>query len=468
MAAVVGMLALTALSATLEVVAEGTVGMILAHIKVLDVKSTRVLTNLGYYVTLPCMNMYRLASGVSLEMMKTVWIVSLYSLFFIIISNILARIVFIRRFWGKRIRSAIEQTMYIYSVTFNNAVSLPFVFVGALCLSGSDLFPDSQKAVSQAVAFISIYSIANAGVFWTYGLSSLKKLAEEKKSEEANTEHESTTIPMTVDLKPVSPDYESHSETILNSDNDENSTEITITPTEIPPSPQEDIEIEQRPQTWPGYAKEKLKVVTKTIITGFKSLLTPPFLSLGIGLTIACINPLKNFLVIEPPPIISSIMHVAKLFSDATFAVSMIVLGSNLYSTFMSNQSKDADEKRIKRKGFKKIACFVCDKFIQHNDPIAMFLCVILRLIVMPIIGVGVILGSVQLGILPREDSVLLLVLLVEASTPTAINLNNLANLCDGVGQDQVCEILLFMYACSPITLSCFATINLYLIKSLT
>src|SRR3989338_7639549 len=135
MATVVGMLALTALSATLEVVIEGSVGMLLAHINVLDNKSTRVLTNIGYYVTLPSMNLYRLASGVSLEMMKTVWIVTLYSFIFIITSFVLARIAFIRRLWGSRIKSNVEQTMYVFSVTFNNAVSLPFVFVGALCLS---------------------------------------------------------------------------------------------------------------------------------------------------------------------------------------------------------------------------------------------------------------------------------------------------------------------------------------------
>ncbi len=453
MAAVVGMLALTALSATLEVVIEGSVGMLLAHINVLDNKSTRVLTNIGYYVTLPSMNLYRLASGVSLEMMKTVWIVTLYSFIFITISFVLGRIAFIRRLWGSRIKSNVEQTMYVFSVTFNNAVSLPFVFVGALCLSGSKLFADPQLAVSQAVAFISIYSIANASVFWTYGLSTLKKLAAEKSLEES--QHHETV---------VTPDTKSSDELVPETDNN---TEITIqddimsvdglnTPESPPP-----------PFSFKQFAKEKLVVVKNALVSGIKSLLTPPMIALALGMTIACISPVKNFLVISPPPIISSIMHVAKLFSDATFALSMIVLGSNLYTTFMSSKNNDSDEKKVRRRGFNKYLCFVCDRFIRYNDPIALFVAVAIKLLVMPLVGIGVVVGSVQLGILARGESVLLLVLLVEASTPSAINLNNLANLADGIGQDQVCEILLFMYACCPISLSLYATAFLYLIEAL-
>ncbi|KAL0485933.1 10 TM domain-containing transmembrane protein [Acrasis kona] len=435
---VIVMLGLTALSATLEVVIEGFVGMAMTRIGVLDEKGAKVLTNLGYYVTLPCMNIYRLASGVDIEMIKTVWIVSVYSFFYIVLSNVLSRLVFLRRIWRGRIKDEIQHTMYIFSVTFNNAVSIPFVFVGALVLSGSSIFTNPQQQVSKAVAFISIYSIANNISFWTYGFAKMKSLVPVQVPIEEIEEISGKTEEGLVDPQVQLQDVQVESP--------------TSSPTEEEPEPRI------------GYMQN----IFNKLKNGIKSMLTPPLISMIAGIIIACITPLKNFLVTNPPVIVSSLMHVASLFGDAAFALSMLVLGSNLYTTFMSDKiADDNDKERRPRSGFSKYACFICDKMIKHNDPLALFFCLILKLVVVPLIGIGVIVGSVYAGILPRTDSVLLLVLLVEASTPSAINLNNMTNLCNGIGQKQICEILLFMYACAPISLSILATIYLYLIEYL-
>jgi hypothetical protein len=237
----------------------------------------------------------------------------------------------------------------------------------------------------------------------------------------------------------------------------ETPTEIVIQTVITTPSP---------PPTpsWTQHAKEKLQVAKTDIISGIKSLFTPPMIALGLGITIACIGPVKTFLVTSPPPIISAIMNTAKLFSGSTFALTMMILGSNLYATFTKQKSNDRQTIRV---GLAKFVHFIPDRFIQYNDPIALIVCVTLKLIVMPLIGISVVVGSVYLGLLPRHDSVLLLVLLVEASAPTAINLNNIANLAGGVGQDQTSEILLFIYCCAPISLSIFSTVYLHLLESL-
>jgi hypothetical protein len=221
--------------------------------------------------------------------------------------------------------------------------------------------------------------------------------------------------------------------------------------------------LNQAPPSYRKLARKYALIVGKNLVSLAKAVLTPPFIALMLGLFIGCVTPLKTFFVTSPPAVVSSIMHVAKVFSGAAFPLIMVVLGINLYTTLYNIKTSlikdypDPNTRTLKQ--------MVSMKIIKHNHPVALMLCVVLRLIIIPGIGIGIVVASAYAGIISRDDPIMLLVLLVEASTPSANNLSTLCSIHEGAGQDQMSEILLLMYACAPFTLGLLAGGYMFLIE---
>ncbi len=110
-----GVLAVASVSATLEIILQVAFGMVLAYFAVIDTKSTKVLANLYYYAALPCLNLYQLASEVSIESLKSAWIVPMFAFVYFLLANGLARITFLRRMWGSKIPSPVNHAVLVLS-----------------------------------------------------------------------------------------------------------------------------------------------------------------------------------------------------------------------------------------------------------------------------------------------------------------------------------------------------------------
>jgi len=109
----------------------------------------------------------------------------------------------------------------------------------------------------------------------------------------------------------------------------------------------------------------------------------------------------------------------------------MIILGANIATTFKNmaaaNGNENENEKfSVKMKKFLNpiyTLKWVKNRFIRFNNPVALLLNLLMRLTIMPLLGVCMVyLGTEVFGILPR-DPILILTVLIEWSTPCAVSI---------------------------------------------
>jgi len=463
------LLLLTSLSATLEVLIMVGVGMLLLYKKVIQESHVRVLSVLVFQLFTPCMLSYKFASSVDLNMLKTSYLAIVFAFLYILAANILARILFTERFWGTRL-AGVRKIVVLVAVTFNNAGSLPYVFVSALVSTGN-LFTQKQLASDQAIAFISLYLLPVQILFWSVGMATMRKKkgdndhsededADDIESSLNNTNNnealEETAGDSTLGLRDdISQKQQLEGEQLV-----EVELEETIGKEEALSDHMSTDHLNQqsRMNRLKAYLKRRWNTFYQDL-PPLKQVVTPPIYGSIAGIVVSLVPHAKEYLIESPPVIVASISHICEIFGGAVFPLSMILLGANLATTMQSTKEDESNDESTEPKS--RIARLL-KKVIKHNDPWVVLTAVVARLIVMPLIGIGLTLLFVYLGFLPKNP-VLMLVLMIEASTPTAINTSILCTLNGNNGIYHMCELLLFMYLSSPITLSILSTAYLYL-----
>jgi predicted permease len=453
-------LALTSLSATLEVLLMVVVGMILYYRKVLQDSHVKVLGALVFQIFTPCMLCFKFATSVDLPMLKTAYLAVALALFNVLCANVLARLIFFKCIWRKRL-AGIRSVVVNVAITFNNAGTLPFVFVSALCKTGN-IFLNSQDAENRAIAYISLYLLPVQILFWSFGMIAMKN--KPSKENEENQNVTLVTEPMIEKPADLTEDMHLEEEELRKSLSNENLAGTNHEESSAVDIQLESVEVTEQSHTMSQSAFQRLKGMWQSVrknMPPISHIITPPTYGCFVGIIVALVPHVKEFLVTNPPAIVSTLPHVARLFGDTVFPLSMILLGANLANTMMAASPINNDQSNEeKERNGKKL--FFIRRFIKHNDPLVVFTAVVTRLVIMPLIGMGVCLGLIYLKLLP-SDPVLILVLMVESSTPTAINTSILCVLNDNNGLYEMCEVLLFMYLSAPITLSIMSTIYLYL-----
>jgi hypothetical protein len=294
-------------------------------------------------------------------------------------------------------------------------------------------------------------------IIWSYGMAAFKKTHRE--------EEERKKLQEAAVLAEI-PQVEETTEEVIHVNTVSESNEIPspIVETTVPPSSPSN-----------SFA-QKLKNIREKL-PPWSQIITPPMCGCLFGLFVALFPKFQAFLFTDPPVIISIFSYTLNTLGLAMFPLSMMTLGANLTTTILSkvdnpepvnnsamvrNESMEqlqvspSMEIETKKQSFIK-------SIIRYNDPWALLTALGLRLVMMPLFGLSITFLYYALGIIPKTDPVLFMVLLVQASTPSANNLNMLSILNGGYGIHQVCETLLYMYLISPITLSLFSALYLKL-----
>jgi uncharacterized membrane protein (DUF485 family) len=137
-------------------------------------------------------------------------------------------------------------------------------------------------------------------------------------------------------------------------------------------------------------------------------------------------------------------------------------------------EKKKIEKKFEKKKKLKKfnlflfIYGFIYNYIIKFNHPLILITNIFIKLILTPLIIIGIITLLTEYNIIPNDDPVLLLTLFVESATPTAMQSSMIVNLNHGYCRDEVSENLFFMYICTPISLTAFTIYYLHLACSIT
>jgi len=99
--------------------------------------------------------------------------------------------------------------------------------------------------------------------------------------------------------------------------------------------------------------------------------------------------------------------------------------------------------------------------------PVLIAVC-IARLAIMPLVGIAAVTAGVRAGLVPTgtlDAATLQFVLLLEASTPPALNLQLLAEVA-GKGQREMAQVIAVTYCASVITLTGWISLFLVLTRS--
>jgi predicted permease len=165
----------------------------------------------------------------------------------------------------------------------------------------------------------------------------------------------------------------------------------------------------------------------------WSQIISPPFLSSLTGILIGCTPFLRNLLV-APNGALRVLFDTAELIGSAAIPCALLILGANL-----ADRPQGQD-----RAAASTIAAVAWG-----------------RLILLPLLGCLVTLGLWHWGVIPR-DPMLALVLLVEASVPSATNLVVMCQL-HGRGEATMSRILVASYLLAVLTMTAFVGFFLWI-----
>lgn len=190
------------------------------------------------------------------------------------------------------------------------------------------------------------------------------------------------------------------------------------------------------PQQTESFFKRNWKIVW----THLRDLINLPLISVFISLFIGLVPFLKGIFFGENAPLYDWITANIEELSSAALSVTLLNLGAKLSKGPRFNSTPDS----ISKSTFLSI--------------------VILKLIVVPLIGAGMVALLRYLNTFGFQDPVLLFVLMLQGASPTAINLSILATLHKNLEQDMA-NLLFFSYLASIVTITLNSILFIVIIR---
>ncbi|KAL9654439.1 hypothetical protein ABK040_010462 [Willaertia magna] len=432
---ITGFLFLTSFSATLEMVIECAIGFLLFYFKILNSDGVQLLSKLVFYVFTPALFLFAMAKAANLELLKTVWILIPMGIIITVIGNFLSQFAFFKGFWKNRM-SKIQRNALIASTTFWNGQNFPLVFLAAIAQTagnGALWNIPIVKAHDLFIAYINISTLLPTVIFWSYGLELFSPPDDNIDNDKQLKNSDS---------------LENNKIELLDNESQESLKELEEGEQQLPheiQQPKKSLIVKIRENK---FYKKFIFLLKKTLIYN------PPIISMILGIIIGFITPLKNFLIEHPPIVVSSISHILTLFSTALFPTSMIILGANVAMTVFSekkdgtkgeeeikNQQEEEKQSflhKVKSKlTLKNVIDFFRNKAVRFNHPIGLAIAVTIKLIIMPVMAVGIIYLCKILGVMEKDDPMIILVMLIHFAAPMAMATTTLASLNNDNGQNE-------------------------------
>lgn len=171
-------------------------------------------------------------------------------------------------------------------------------------------------------------------------------------------------------------------------------------------------------------------VTLKPIIREFRA---PPIVACLIAVMVGAMPPVRNALFAGSGTL-SMVGDVIKMFGDCAIPCMIMVLGATLANGPGSGKL-----------------------------PARVLIGVgITRLVILPLWGTAVVLGAYALGVFTPPDPVFVLVMLIQCTCPTALNVSTIANMF-GNGDKEISALLFYQYLTCIVTIPLFLCLYLYI-----
>lgn len=296
-----------------------------------------------------------------------------------------------------------------------NLGNLMLIIVPAICNEHRSPFGDHEICRSIGLSYAS-FSMALGGFFiWTYTFHLVR----------------STAISYKALQEAANKDFESNEKTQLLDGEKQDTVYVAL-----PPSPEvndtenqlvhHDVVTKEKKSFWSS-AKDFVHQI-------LEELMSPPTIAAILGLVFGAVPWLKGLIIGEAAPF-HVIQDCFQLLGNGTIPCITLILGGNLTRGFKTGRLK----------------------------PGMIMGVVVVRYLLLPIIGAGVVRVASMLGFLP-QDPLYHFVLMIQFTLPPAMNIGTMAQLFD-MGQEECSVLYLWTYLVAAFALTFWATVYMWILS---
>ncbi|XP_027906866.1 protein PIN-LIKES 3-like isoform X2 [Vigna unguiculata] len=415
-----------ALMPVLKVLLITALGTILAinRFDILGETARKNLNTMVYFVFSPTLVYSSLAETITLRSVVMLWFMPINILLTFVIGSVLGLLVV------KLTRVPHHlQGLVLGCCAAGNLGNLPIIIVPAVCKQSGNPFGDVNVCYKNALAYASLSMALGSIYIWSYAYN-LVRLYAPKICNEAKIAENSMVNPMSITkTDPENPSTCSRGLPFLSVVGDKSQSQDHVKNFEIQCTNCDDGKKEEAERG--EMIMKQLKTLVKKI--NLKILFTPSTIGAIVGLIIGVVPQFRKLLIGDKAP-----LHVVEdsivMVGYACIPVMTLLVGANLI------------------KGLNGVG---------KQLPLIVGITVI-RCIVLPGIGVGIVKGVVRLGFI-HNDPLYQFILLLQFALPPAVSLSTITQLF-GAGEGECSVIMFATYSCAAVSVTLWCTFYMWLV----
>ncbi|KAJ4966563.1 hypothetical protein NE237_018412 [Protea cynaroides] len=315
--------------------------------------------------------------------------------------------------------------LIIATCSSGNMGNLLVIVIPAVCNEDGSPFGDPDVCNYAAVSYIS-FSMALGGLYiWTYTFHLVRNSALAYKAM-LHAEGSLATRPNN--------DFNANSESYLLKADDQGQASIQVPSTKPINEDMEEQLVVAQSSGKAGDKKSLWEKLTGVLHQLVEELMAPATVAAVVGFVFGCIPWLRNLIVGKTAPL-RVIQDSIKLLGDGTIPCITLILGGNLIQGLRSARLK----------------------------PIIIIGVILVRYMILPLIGLGVVKVAGDLGFL-SSDPLYRYVLMLQFTLPPAMGIGTMAQLFD-VGKEECSVLFMWTYLVAAFALTIWSTVYMWVLS---
>lgn len=293
------------------------------------------------------------------------------------------------------------QNLIIACCSTGNLGNILLIIIPAICKENGSPFGDANVCSTVGLSYVS-YSMAVGAFFvWTYTYHLIRS---------AGVKYRATLAAAEDPKKQPNKDLEANEKSLLLGG-------------------AEDVTHEQTIEVKHSLLAEVVGILHKLR----EELMSPPVVGAILGFIFGAVSWLRNIIIGESAPL-GVIYDSISLLGDGTIPCITLILGGNL------------------TQGLRK----------AQLSPLLIVTVIVVKYVILPVIGIGVVLTAARLGFLPT-DPLYRFVLMIQFTLPPAMNIGTMTQLFD-VAQEECSVLFLWTYLAAAIALTGWSTVFMWIL----
>ncbi|PIN08565.1 putative membrane protein [Handroanthus impetiginosus] len=387
----------------------------LDRVNILGDDARKHMNNITFFVFNPALVSSNLAKTITFQSMVEMWFMPINILFTFIIGSILGWVVIQITRAPAHLRGLI-----IGCCAAGNLGNLLLIIIPAVCKERGSPFGDPNVCHTYGMAYASLSMAIGAIYLWSY-VYNIVRVSSSRSSK--GVEISNSSAGKSTKESSSSPSEGSWTEPLLSSSG--------FTGAEDHESGFA-LPLENTPQvSGSNKIKQRLEMLLKM---NLKKLFAPSTIGAIAGFVVGLIPQIRKLMIGDIAPL-RVVQDTALLLGDGAIPAVTLIMGGNLLKGLKGSE-------------------------IQKS---IIFGILLVRYVALPLIGIGIVKGAVQLGLV-HDNPLYAFVLLLQYSLPPAMNIGTITQLF-GAGESECSVIMLWCYLLASVALTLWSTFFLWLVS---